>query len=111
MALNGTSSPDLLLARFDGDLVYGLGGRDVLTNYDAASFRSYNNTYLDGGDDNDRLTSYFDLANAPNLPRAVMRGQLEHLRSFSQRPAALEMIRFWRPSPGSNLQLTKNFTR
>ena len=67
MALNGTSGPDSLSARFDGDLVYGLGGRDYLTNYAPGGF-GYNNTYLDGGDDNDQLRSYFNLADAPNLP-------------------------------------------
>ena len=55
----GVGVPDSLSARFDGDLVYGLGGRDVLTSY------GYNDTYLDGGDDNDQLLSNFDLVNAP----------------------------------------------
>ena len=61
MALNGTPASDTLSARFDGDLVYGLGGRDTLTSY------GYNDTYLDGGVGNDRLISSFDLAQVPDV--------------------------------------------
>ena len=63
MALNGTPAADTLSARFDRDAVYGFGGRDVLSS------SGYNDTYLDGGADSDRLTSSFDLALLPHLDR------------------------------------------
>ena len=64
MALNGTPAADTLSARFDRDAVYGFGGRDVLSS------SGYNDTYLDGGADNDRLTSSFDLALLPDVDEA-----------------------------------------
>ncbi len=61
MALNGTPASDTLSARFDRDLVYGLGGRDFLSS------AGYNDTYLDGGAGNDQLRSWFDLALVPGV--------------------------------------------
>ena len=61
MALNGTPAADNLSARFDGDAVYGLGGRDMLTS------SSYVDTLLDGGVGNDQLATYYDLALVPDV--------------------------------------------
>lgn len=61
MALNGTPAADNLSARFDGDEVYGLGGRDVLTSY------SYVDTLLDGGVGNDQLSTYYDVGLVPDV--------------------------------------------
>lgn len=63
MALNGTPAADNLSARFDGDAVYGLGGRDMLTS------SSYVDTLLDGGVGNDQLATYYDLALVPRRGR------------------------------------------
>ena len=61
MALNGTPAADNLSARFDGDAVYGLGGRDMLTS------SSYVDTLLYGGVGNDQLATYYDLALVPDV--------------------------------------------
>ena len=55
MALNGTARADRLSVRFDLDQLFGLGGADILTSTDR------NDTYLDGGDGNDQLSSVFNL--------------------------------------------------
>ena len=48
-------------ARFDGDAVYGLGGRDVLTS------SSYVGTLLDGGVGNDQLDTFYNLMSVPDV--------------------------------------------
>jgi Ca2+-binding RTX toxin-like protein len=45
-----------LSARFDLDELFGLGGPDILTS------TNWNDTYLDGGWGNDRLTSVYDMS-------------------------------------------------
>lgn len=60
MALNGTARADRFAARFDLDKVYGLAGNDTLTS------TNWNDTYLDGGDGNDRLSSVFYLWHWPD---------------------------------------------
>jgi hypothetical protein len=48
--IHGTAGDDVLFAEAEWEHLIGFGGKDVLTS-------AFNNTWLDGGDDNDDLTS------------------------------------------------------